>query len=129
MRCILAQQLRNKAGQMGYTTQNNNMYTILGDDDDDDTTATDTTLTNVAALNVAALSSGNVMAAANTVHESVISAINQLNANQAALLQQMAALSLNNQQTQPPTHITGPVPPVGNLINQLHYHTCDSAVG
>jgi hypothetical protein len=86
-RRILAQQLRNTAGQMGYTIQNNNLYTILGDDNNDDTTATDTTLTNVAELDVAALSTGNAMAAANSVHELVINAINQLNANQAALVQ------------------------------------------
>ena len=55
------------------------------------------------------------MTEANTVHESVINAINQLNANQAALLQQMAALSLNNQHTQPPTQIRIPVPPMQQL--------------
>jgi hypothetical protein len=40
-RPLLAQQLRNTAGQMGYTMQNNNMYTILGDNNNDDTKATD----------------------------------------------------------------------------------------
>jgi hypothetical protein len=93
------------------------MYTILGDDDDDNTTATDTTITNVAALNMAALNmaallAGNAMTAANTVHKSVINSINQLNPNQAALLQKMASLSLNNQHTQPPTQITVPVSPM-----------------
>jgi hypothetical protein len=96
---------------MGYTMQNNNMYTILADNVDDNTTATDTTLTNVAALNVATLSTGNAMAAANSVHESVINSINQLNANQAALVQQMAAMPLNNN-TVPPAQITAPVPPM-----------------
>ena len=119
-RPILAQQLRNTAGQMGYTTQNNNMYTILADNKDDDTTATDTTLTNVATLNVAALnlaaqSTGNAMAAANSVHESVINAIDQLNANQAALVQQMAAMSLNNNMV-PPAQFTVPVPPMQQLM-------------
>jgi hypothetical protein len=91
------------------------MYTILGDDYNDNTTATDNTITNVATLNMAALLTGNVMTAANTVHDSVINTINQLNANQAALLQQMAALSLNNQYTQPITQITVPVPPMQQL--------------
>jgi hypothetical protein len=109
----LAQQLLNTAGQMGYTMQNNNMYTILADDEDDDTTATDTTLTNVAALNMAALFTGNAMATANFVHESVINAINQLNANQVALVQQMAAMLLNNN-LGPPAQITVPVPPINN---------------
>jgi hypothetical protein len=114
-RRILAQQLRNTAGQMGYTTQNNNMYTILADNnDDDEMTATDTTLTNVATMNADTLSTGNAMAAANSVHESVINAINQLNANQAALVQQMGAMSLNNNQ-RPPAQITVPVP----LMQQL----------
>ena len=54
---------------MGYTTNNNNMYTILADKDDDDTMATDTTLTNMATLNVDALLTGNAMAAANSAHE------------------------------------------------------------
>ena len=76
MHCILAQQLCNTAGQMGYTTQNNNMYTILGDNNNDETTATNTTLTSVAAMNVAALLAENAMAAANSIQESVINAIN-----------------------------------------------------
>jgi hypothetical protein len=46
---ILAKQLRNTAGQMGYTTMNHNMYTSLDDNDDDDMTETDTMITNVAA--------------------------------------------------------------------------------
>ena len=90
------------------------MYTILADDKDDDTAATDTTLTNVATLNVAALSTGNAMAAANSVHESVINAINHLNANQAALVKQMAAMSLNRN-TVSPAQITVPVPPMQQL--------------
>ena len=67
-------------GQMGYTMQNNNMYTILADNEDnDETTATDTTLTNVATMNVATLLTGNAMAAANSVYGLVINFINQLN--------------------------------------------------
>ena len=80
---------------------NHSMYTILGDDNNDDTTATDTTITNVAAL-----TTGSTITAANTVHELVINSINQLNVNQAALVQQMAAMSLNNNCTLTPAQIT-----------------------
>ena len=98
---------------MGYTPQNN-MYTILGDDNDDDTTVTDTTLSHVATMNAATLLTGSAMAAATTVHELVINAINQLNANQASLVQQMAAMLLNNAQ-RPPAQITVPVPQMQQL--------------
>ncbi len=110
-RRILAQQLRNTAGQMGYRTMNHNMYTTLGEDDDDDTMATDTMITNVAAL-----TTGSTITAANAVHASVINAVNQLNANQAALVQQMAAMLLtNHNHTLPPAQITVPVPPMQQL--------------
>ena len=72
-RRILAQQLHNTAGQMGYTQQNN-MYTILGDNNNDDTTETDTTLTHAATMNAATLLTGSALAAATTVHELVINA-------------------------------------------------------
>ena len=89
-----------------------NMYTILGDDNNDDTTATDTTITNVAAL-----MTGSTITAANTVNEAVINAINQLNTDQAALVQQMAAMLLTNQNfTLPPAQITVPVPPMQQLM-------------
>ena len=91
---------------MGYTTQINNMYTISADNNNDDMMATDTTLKNVAALNVAALLTGNAMATANSDHELVINAINQLNTNQAALVQQMAAMSFNS--LTPEVLCTGP---------------------
>ncbi len=66
--------------------------------------------------NVAALTTGSSIAAANTVHELVINAINQLNANQAALVQQMAAMLLtNHNRTLPPAQITVPVPSMQQL--------------
>jgi hypothetical protein len=116
-RCILAQQLRNTAGQMGCTTMNQNMYASLGDNDDDDTTATDNMITNVAAL-----TTGSSTTAANTIHELVINTINQLNANQAALIQQMAAMLLtNHNRTLPPAQIT--VPQCNNSQSQRRYLT------
>ncbi len=90
---------------------NQNMYASSGDDNDDDTTATNNTITNVAALTTQIL-----ITAANTVHQSVINAINLLNANQAALVQQMAAMLLtNHNRTLPPAQITVPVPPMQQL--------------
>jgi hypothetical protein len=87
------------------------MYASLGDDDDDDTTATDNTITNVAAL-----TNESSITAANTVHQLVINAINLLNANQAALVQQMAAMLLTNHNcTLPPAQITVPVLPMQQL--------------
>ncbi len=112
-RRILVQQIRNTAGQMGYTPQNN-MYTILGDNDDDDTTATDNTLTHTAMMNAATESTGNANTAATSHHESVINTILQLNANQASMVQQMAALSLHNTQ-RPPAQIMVPVPQMQQL--------------
>jgi hypothetical protein len=85
------------------------MYTILGDDNNDDTTATATTLTYTAMMNAATASTGNANAAATSLHESVINAIYQLNANQASMVQHMAALSLNNTQ-RPPAQIIVPAP-------------------
>ena len=62
------------------------------------------------------------MAAANYVHESVINAINQLNANKAALVQQVAAMSLNNN-PRPPAQITVPVPPMQQLTIPMQVST------
>jgi hypothetical protein len=54
----------------------------------------------------------NSITAANTVHESVINTINQLIANQAALVQHMAAMLLTNHNRTPPAAlIKVPVPP------------------
>jgi hypothetical protein len=68
-------------------------------------------------MNATTLSTENARAAANSVHESVINAINQLNANQAVLVQQMAAMFLNNKQ-RPPAQITVPVPQMQQLTTQ-----------
>ena len=90
------------------------MYTILGDDDDNDTTAMDTTLTHTAMMNAATASTGNATTAATSLHESVINAINQLNAYQASMVRQMAAFSLHNTQ-RPPAQIMVPVPQMQQL--------------
>jgi hypothetical protein len=81
---ILSQQLRNTAGQMGYALQTHNMYAAL-DDNDEATTATDGTTTT---LNVAAMTTGSTLTGAHTtaIPESIENAINQLRANQTALM-------------------------------------------
>ncbi len=108
MRRILAQQLCNTLGQMGYMTMNQNMHASLDGNNNDDTMATDNMITNVAALRT-----GGSITAANTIYELVINAINQLNANQAVLVQQIAAMLLiNHNRTLPPAQITVPVLPM-----------------
>jgi hypothetical protein len=89
---MLAMQLRNMAGQIGYTPQNQNMYNIFGDDDD--TIATVTNTTNIAALTTSSTITGGQTAA--TIQALVIQAINQLSANQTMLINQIAAMSFTN---------------------------------
>jgi hypothetical protein len=81
---ILSQQMRNTAGQMGYASQTHNMYAALNDKDEA-RTATDGTTTT---LNVAAMTTGSTLTGAHTtaVPESIANAINQLSANQTALM-------------------------------------------
>jgi hypothetical protein len=81
---MLAMQLCNTAGQLGYMTQNQNMYNVF--DNNNDTTTTKTTITNVAALMTESTLTGGQTAA--TIHASVVQAINQLSANQTALMNQ-----------------------------------------
>ena len=83
-RRILSQQLHNTAGQMGYAPQSHNMHAAL-DEDDDATTATGGTTTT---LNAAAMTTGSTLTGAHTtaVSESIANAINQLSANQTAIM-------------------------------------------
>jgi hypothetical protein len=108
---ILLQQLRNTAGQMGYAPQTHNMYAAL-DDNDDATTATGGTTT---ILNVAAMTTGSTLMGAHTkaVPESIANAINQLSANQTALMMQIsqiAAMSLAQRPQAPSFQPTHPPP-------------------
>ena len=112
---ILSQQLRNMAGQMGYAPQTHNMYAAL-DDNNDATTATDGTTTT---LNLAAMTTGSTLTGAHTtaVPESIANAINQLSANQTALMtqiSQIAAMSLA-QRTQTPSFPTIQAPPIQQI--------------
>jgi hypothetical protein len=93
---------------MGYAPQTHNMYAAL-DNDDDATTATGGTTTT---LTVAALMTGSTLTGTHTtaVPESIANAINQLSANQTALMMQIsqiAAMSLAQRPQAPsfqPTH-------------------------
>jgi hypothetical protein len=114
-RRILSQQLQNTAGQTGYASQTHNMYAAL-DNNDDATTATDGTATT---LNVAAMTTGSTLMGANTtaVPESIANAINQLGANQTAMMtqiSQIAAMSLA-QRPQAPFFQTTHAPPIQQL--------------
>ncbi len=100
IRRILSQQLRNMAGQMGYALQTHNMYTAL-DNNNDATTATDgTTMT----LNAAAIRKGSTLmgAQATAVPESITNAINQLSANQTALMTQISQITAMSLKQRPP---------------------------
>ncbi len=94
-------QLRNTAGQQGYMQNpNNNMYNVFGEGDnkvtDEDTTITQTAM----AATMGSTSGGATNAATSktTIPSEVSAAINQLAANQTAMINQMAAMQFS-----PPT--------------------------
>jgi hypothetical protein len=97
---MLAMQLCNMAGQMGYTPQNQNMYNIFGNNND--TTAVNNKPTKLATGS--SITGGHTAA---SIQDSVIQAINQLSANQHTLINQMAAMSFNNVSA-PPQQYTAP---------------------
>ena len=114
-RHILSQQLCNTAGPIGYAPQTHNMYAAL-DDDEDATTATDGITTT---LNVVAMTTGSTLtgAQATAVCESIANAINQLSANQTALMTQISqitAMSLT-QRPQAPSFQTMQAPPIQQI--------------
>ena len=69
------------------------MYAVL--DDDDVTTGTDRTTTTI--TNLAAMTKGSTLttAQATVIPDLVANTINQLSANQTAMMSQMAAMNLN----------------------------------
>ncbi len=81
---MLAMQLPNMAGQMGYTPQNQNMYNIFGNNNN--TMATNNEPTKL--TTGSSITRGHTVA---TIQDLVIQAINQLSANQHTLMNQMAA--------------------------------------
>ena len=76
---------------MGYALQMHNMYAALKDNDNA-TTATGGTTTT---LNAAAMTTGSTLTGAHTtaVPESIANAINQLSANQTAIMSQISQIA------------------------------------
>jgi hypothetical protein len=114
-RRILSQQLRNTAGQMGYAPQTHNMYAAL-DGNDDATTATDGTTTT---LNMMVMTTRSTLmgAHATAIPESIANAINQLSANQMALMTQISQIAAMSfaQRTQTPSFPTIQAPPIQQI--------------
>jgi hypothetical protein len=112
-------QLRNMAGQQGYVQNpNNNMYNMFGEGEDK-VTDDDTTITQAAAAATTGSTSGGATNAATsnaTIPSEVSAAINQLLANQTAMMNQMAAMQFS---PPPPARHTGQgkihVPPIQQL--------------
>jgi hypothetical protein len=91
----------NTAGHQGYAPLSHNMYNIFAKEDNTDTT--DTTTTNIAALTMGSTIMGVQTA---TIPDSVANAINQLNTNLTALMNQMVVMSYAN--VPPPSNSTIP---------------------
>jgi hypothetical protein len=94
-------QLRNPAGQQGYVQNpNNNMYNVF-EEGDNEVTDDDTTITQTAMAATMGSTSGgatNMATSKTTISSEVFAAINQLAANQTAMMNQMMAMQFS-----PPT--------------------------
>ena len=119
--------LRSTSGQGGYAS--NNMYNAfagIDDDTDDDTVTTITPITSVAATattTTAPAGSSAQHSTPTTVNAEIAAAINQLSANQATIMSQMAALSFAPAQASPHTRRTvATVPPIQTLAVPLQQH-------
>ena len=119
-RCLTSVQLRNMAGQHGFVQNpNNNMYNVFGEGDDEVTDDDATTRTQTAAATTMGSTSGGALNAATstaTIPSEVSAAINQLLANQTAMMNQITAMQLS---PPPPACHTGQgqlhVPPIQQL--------------
>ena len=127
--------LRSTSGTNGYATQN--MYNILeslDNDTDDDTVTTITPVTTVAA---AATTTANTLGTTRpsipaSINADITAAINQLSANQTAIMAQMAALSFTQAPANPTTRRTiDTVPPIQQLAVpiQQQFPTGDYSAG
>jgi hypothetical protein len=100
---------------MGYVLQTHNMYAAL-DDNDDAMTATDGTIMT---LNVAAMTTGSPLtgAQATAIPKSIANAINQLSANQTALMMQISQIAAISLAQRPQTHSfpTTQAPPIQHI--------------
>jgi hypothetical protein len=97
-RRLMSIQLCNTAGQHGYVQNpNNNMYNVFGEGDDE-VTDKDTILTQTAMAATTGSTSGgatNTATSKATILSEVFAAINQLMANQTAMMNQMAAMQFS----------------------------------
>jgi hypothetical protein len=116
-RRILAQQLRNTAGQQGYVPTPHNMYNVFPEEDNTDTPAATT-------MNIAALTAESTITA--TIPDTVANAINQLSSNQTALMKQMAAMSYTNV---PPLPTLQHQPPIQQLTILVQQSFVGAALG
>jgi hypothetical protein len=118
-RRLMSIQLHNTAGQQGYVqNHNNNIYNVFGEGDDE-VTDNDTTITQTAMAATMGSTSGGATNAATsnaTIPSEVSAAINQLAANQTAMMNQMVAMQFS---PPPPARHTGQgqihVPPIQQL--------------
>ncbi len=119
-RHLMAIKLRNTTGQNGYT---NNIYNAFANGDENTDDDTDTTIVTVppkvpqaaATVTVAASSLGTTPGSA--INAELATAINQLSANQTAIMSQMAAMSFTpatTHDTQTQQHMFQ-IPPIQQL--------------
>ncbi len=101
--CLTAMQLRNNVGLQGYAPNNNqNMFNVLGDGYNTDSGTKGTVAMPPSLITqTAAMTTGSMMGNTYgvTISLETSNAINQLAANQTAIVNQMAAMSFN-----PPPH-------------------------
>jgi hypothetical protein len=97
-RRLMSIQLCNMAGQQGYVQNpNNNMYNVFGEGDDKVADGNTTITQTAMAVMTGSTSEGATKAATSnaTIPSEVSAAINQLAANQTAMMNQMAAMQFS----------------------------------
>jgi hypothetical protein len=109
MRCILAEQLCNTAGQQGCVPAPHNMYNVFTKENNTYNTATTT-------ANIAALMMGSTIR--ETIPDSGANAVNQLSTNQTALMNQMAAMPYANVPPPPTLQYQPPIQQLTITVQQ-----------
>ena len=122
-RRLTAISLRNTVGSLGYVGNNANAFSAINSTTGEETDNDDaTTITQAAAAATTGSMLGNTYGATGTsasLPAEVTAAIQQLSANQMAMMQQFTAFTVNNQ---PPPRRNVQVPPVTNInIPQQQY--------
>jgi hypothetical protein len=122
-RRLTAMELRGTTGQAGYTNPTiYNAFETQDEDTDDDTVNTIVTIPQTAAAVTVGSSIGAASAATISANADITAAINQLAANQTAIMSQMAAMSFaaappNPHRARPPNPFQ--VPPIQQLAIPL----------